>query len=434
MLDRAQQVTGIEGSRPPDFVPGVGIRVRLSPGLLIVPGSLLLSAVILLLGPITGPDEDANAFLLAALILAIVSALTFGWGRRAAAGVDEAGTLWIHYPGRERRVHLPGLVRVQVRPRRPPRKMPIPSWRLRLSDAAGGRASISPGIWNHDWLLFQAIAHHIHARGTDLEIDGLARQAVWSLAGMDPERAWEDPADLPAQPPPSYLLRVVVGVIVTLAAFWAPGLVSKLVAEPHACGQVRDLVEELGLAQRPALIGPRPAPDGSMTSSDDTWARLSPYLLLDAGPGYELFHAWGGGLEDTARARSDPGARDLFVEHGFRGSAQRMWHTPEGLRLEHVVVELSSARNAQSFEVQTALSTCRYANTAWQADLPDPAGRISQGLGLQVRHTATPVVEQISWTRGPRRHVVSIGLPGVPDHHGRIAELARRAAALDDGG
>jgi hypothetical protein len=199
----------------------------------------------------------------------------------------------------------------------------------------------------------------------------------------------------------------------------------------NVCPQVDQLIE--GLAQTPDPNTSDAVDDPSRRFQVRTLKRLSPYLLADPGLGYALFEEWGGSLTHTAGARHDPNSLDVLREHAFRRAAHRMWHTPEGFRLEHVVLEFASPRDAESFEAYTARYTCQFANAAWRADVPLPGGGVSEGLGLQVRHRAAAVVEQISWVRGPRRHVVSIGLPDVPVHHGQISRLVQRAAVLDGG-
>ena len=87
------------GEAPPQGRSNGRVRVRLTPWVLIVPGSLLILAAFFLLGLVIGPESEAQAFLIIGLALAAAGLIALAWGWRASAGLDGWGSLYVHTQG-----------------------------------------------------------------------------------------------------------------------------------------------------------------------------------------------------------------------------------------------------------------------------------------------------------------------------------------------
>jgi len=124
-------------------------------------------------------------------------------------------------------------------------------------------------------------------------------------------------------------------------------------------------------------------------------------------------------LGAAADSRHDPSTRDQLVESGFVTGYQRIFVAADGRGIQTDAFEFESHEGAVRYQETVTRYACHFANLAFG----DPSG----GIGLQVRYsTGYPIVEQISWVAGTRRHLVSISLLGPPADHDRIIEIASK--------
>lgn len=401
------------------------IELRVTPWLYLVPIGALGFAVAFTMGFFVGSEADRGWLLPVSICLWIAGVVALSWVVGSRAGIDAAGRLYIRQFGRDRGIDLETLIAVDVQPNRAPHEMRVSAWAFRLLDASGRSVRLPAMTFRDEWQLFRRIASQIE-QGPAITIDDTTQAALARVAllpvppdgkgpGRDRSREWG--------------VVVVRSALAILLSFAGRYFVAEGFRGPDPCDQADRINEPL--AQEPDETTPD-AVDRPGTELGN-WVRLSPYLLASPGPGYEEFSAWGASLIRAAQARHDPDSLALLTEHSFQRGVSRLWHSPQGLRLEHHILEFASPTDAQSFEVHASRYTCDFSNFAWAADLPHAQGGYSTGLGFQVRHRVAAVVEQISWVRGPRRHVLAISLPTVPKHHGVIAELARRASVLDPG-
>ena len=411
----------------PSWIGFVPFSLRVAKFGFIVPAVLLGFAVAFTAGMLFGPEADRDWLTWTSLALWILGLLALWWVLGTTAGIDESQRIYVHRFGGTRRVDLSNLKRISVWPRVPPKSGRFPEWVLRLKDGSGNTLRLNTAAYRDSWRLFRPIARQVEL-GL-VEIDPVAREVLMGVALS--EVSAEEAQEISKEPNwGSFVLKMLLLVIlVSGARVLVDAGFEEVFGGLDACEQSERLNEDLAHEPDPATPPGVDLPG----SENNIFQRMSPLLLENPGPGYEVFSEGGASLLGTANSRHDPDSLELLRDHSFRGSVARLWHTPQGLRLEHQIYEFGSPRDAQSFEVHAATYTCRFANSAWRADLPHPSGGFSMGLGFQVRHRAAAIVEQISWVRGTRRHVISVGLPEVPKHHGQIAGLARLASVRDAG-
>ena len=91
-------------------------------------------------------------------------------------------------------------------------------WRFRLTDSARQQVTLPVMTWQDEWILFRAVAGDLYEAGSRIDIDPLARKALWTVAGFDPARANEPPpTDAPPAPRPPlgrYLLAAAISSLV----------------------------------------------------------------------------------------------------------------------------------------------------------------------------------------------------------------------------
>jgi hypothetical protein len=222
------------------------------------------------------------------------------------------------------------------------------------------------------------------------------RLADQQLASMDPERGNSSKAGLAG--------------LVTAALL--AGAVSPAVAMqvlPHdACSEVSRLL----------------GPTAEFAARDYHFdgLTLSQRVLDDPGVGPEAFAEGYQDLEAAAASRHDPDSLKQLGIHGFRGAYHREFRTDDGFVISSAVYEFSSVANAVDFQAYANRYACVFSNEAFAGPAP------GDGVGLQIRYgQGSPIVEQVSWVRGPRRYIIALDFPARPADHSTIRRLAEGA-------
>lgn len=166
-------------------------------------------------------------------------------------------------------------------------------------------------------------------------------------------------------------------------------------------------------------------PAGAIEASGDLPLLANAHVPLPE-PGAELVLERPLTLEAAAESRHDPATYDQLVDAGYLAGWVRIWRMPNGDQIESGVFEFSDRAGALQYHEQVNRHACQFSNEAFAG--PD------SGIGLQVRYGSGPhpIVEQVSWVIGPRRHVVSVGTTEAPPDHARILQLAEQA--IEDAG
>lgn len=143
-------------------------------------------------------------------------------------------------------------------------------------------------------------------------------------------------------------------------------------------------------------------------------------------PGAELVLESPLTLEVAAESRHDPATHYQLLEAGYLAGWTRVWLMQNGDQIESDVFEFADEAGALQYQEQVSRHACQYSNEGF--------GTPDGGIGLQVRYGSGPhpIVEQVSWVIGTRRHVISVGTVEAPEDHTRILRLAEQA--MEDAG
>lgn len=231
--------------------------------------------------------------------------------------------------------------------------------------------------------------------------------------------------------PRAVVIRAIVafGVVIALTLGWFDPLLDRFLGtEGRGCEEVAEIT-----AGRHA--GPDPPfavhPAAAQASAPAVDRALRTLLLDEVSQGtFVHTHEESVGLLGHAESQHDPAARQVALEHGFVRQVGRQWTDEDGDVIRHTVVLLSSPANAASFNVARARYSCRFAEDAWSHPLD---GADQPGIGQRILHRDGVVVDQVSWTRDGRRHLVEVfDAQGRPDRD-LLGRLVRRAYPLDRG-
>lgn len=193
-----------------------------------------------------------------------------------------------------------------------------------------------------------------------------------------------------------------------------------------ACGELTRVVAEYPESPTPQA---RPHPLATHPAQTDVDRDLQE-LLLDDVPHGTYTHTsesyWN--LDGHASSQHNPDARQIAEAHGFVRQVSRAWTDEQGNTVSHVIVQLSSPRDARSFNRRVAEYSCQFADEVWAHPLDD-AGL--PAIGQRIRHE-TFINEQVSWARAGRRHSLSVR---TPEGTGRdlLEQLLPRTHGRDDG-
>lgn len=244
-----------------------------------------------------------------------------------------------------------------------------------------------------------------------------------------------EPPEPPRAPSRSRVVFAVVGnvagalLIGALYLGWLDSLVGGLDGEAsRGCDDLAGIVEDHRDAPEPETQVHPWATRSTQTTVD---VALAPFLLEAVADGtYVRTHERFWNLDGHVERQHNPEAREVAVAHGFVRQVSRQWTDDDGNSVTHVVTQLSSPTNAASFNRQLARYSCRFADEVWAAPL---AEHDPPGIGQRIRHDGGAVTEQVSWTRGGRRHLLDVHhQAGDPDRE-LLERLVSRAHPLDDG-
>ncbi len=175
-------------------------------------------------------------------------------------------------------------------------------------------------------------------------------------------------------------------------------------------------------------------PWASWRTLTDIDRALQPFLLdtvaHGAVQGYVRTHENFLDLESHAQGQHNPAARDLAVTHGFVREVWRQWTDLDGNQIRHVITQLSSPTNAESFNRHVARYSCRFAEELWPVPLD---GEDPLGIGQRIHYRDGAVVEQVSWTRDGRRHLLALHDRSGHPRRELVEQLLARAYPRDDG-
>lgn len=155
--------------------------------------------------------------------------------------------------------------------------------------------------------------------------------------------------------------------------------------------------------------------------------RLGQYLLIDDPyPGsHAIYHGPFDDSESRHGTRAGRETSTMVQDHGFKAgyvrgwTSSQSWQTPDGWAVVLWVWELASVNDAVAFDEESLRNGCQQTRSTFT--VPGVRG----ATGISLRHTGSPVAEEMSFVRGPRRYVVSLEL-AVHDGYDRPVELARR--------
>jgi hypothetical protein len=247
------------------------------------------------------------------------------------------------------------------------------------------------------------------------------------------------PAGVPSEPPRSPLRRrvwLVVGaqagsallVLALVFGWFDPLLGSVGDTRQGSCDQARALLS--GHAHAPEAVGLHPAATVQEVVPDID-GPLAAFLLDRVHHGtFVHTHENVQDIDLHAEMQHNPGARALAEDHGFLRQVSRQWTDEGGNVVSHVVTQLGSEANAESFLVHVAQYSCRFSEEVWAVDLGDSA---LPALGQRIPYESGVVAEQVTWVRNGRRHVLAIFWRSQQPDRELLGELFARALPLDDG-
>lgn len=232
--------------------------------------------------------------------------------------------------------------------------------------------------------------------------------------------------------PASLVLAVVVqlavvAVLVALYAGWLDPLLGSD-ATDRGCDQLASVAEDYRDTPEP---GTQLHPLATHRARTDIDRALQAFLLDSVDHGtYVRTHEHFWDLDGHVETQHNPDARELAASHGFVRQVSRQWTDEDGNHISHVITQLSSARNAESFNLRVARYSCRFAEDLRRVELDDEQPPV---IGQRILYRGGAVAEQISWTRDGRRHLLAVhDLDGHPDRD-LLEQLFARAHPRDDG-
>jgi hypothetical protein len=147
---------------------------------------------------------------------------------------------------------------------------------------------------------------------------------------------------------------------------------------------------------------------------------LAAALLAAPEPGARLVYDGALDLDAAVEAKVDPESRRQLVDAGFVAGYERFWEAADGRPISSDVLEFRDAAGALSFQRGVNLYACRFSTEAFRGP--------GHGIGLRTSWSrGDPISEQVSWTDGTRRFVVSIRYLTAPEDHLRVLGIAERA-------
>lgn len=202
------------------------------------------------------------------------------------------------------------------------------------------------------------------------------------------------------------------------------------------CDDIERIVD--GWQQTPDSSGGEPL--HSVARMDEVVAdvdnQFTPLLIRDGdASGFESFINEVSSLRNAVASQHDPDVEDVLVAHGFIRGAARGFADDHGIMIKHAITHLSSPANAESFLVSRARYSCIFTEEVWSVnvtggDAQRPSSRTA--VGQQIRHDNDVFADQVSWTRGSRRHSLTIFWATNPDRS-LLEDLTERVAPLDTG-
>lgn len=174
-----------------------------------------------------------------------------------------------------------------------------------------------------------------------------------------------------------------------------------------------------------------PHPWASRTHQTPVDRALVPFLLETVDHGsYVRTHDEYWNLDGHADTQHNPDARELAAGHGFVRQVSRRWTDEDGNAISHTITQLSSPANAESFDLQVARYSCRFAEQVREVPLGE---RSPSGIGQRILYADGAVAEQVAWTRDGRRHVLAAFHHGGQPDRELVERLVARAHPRDDG-
>lgn len=220
---------------------------------------------------------------------------------------------------------------------------------------------------------------------------------------------------------------IALALVVAASAGWLDGWLSGS-SHMNGCDDLTPLTA--GRRDTPEH-GSQPHPLATRTHQTTVDRALQPLLLDSVDHGtYAHTHEEFRDLDGHAQAQHNPDARELAARHGFVREVSRQWTDEDGNPVSHTITQLSSPRNAASFDVHVARYSCRFADEAWA--MPMDAGHPA-AIAQRIRYRGGGVTEQAAWTRDGRRHVLAVHHTGGNPDRQLLGQLVARTDPLDDG-
>jgi hypothetical protein len=320
----------------------------------------------------------------------VTTAILLVWLRLGKAAVDKSGRLSISYPAVHRHVDLAALASVRVRPKSLRRARN--QWKVKLRDAAGGKATIYPLIWHNPDLLLRAVARSVEQQ--DHAITNSERSVLWHLAGYDPTILGlveagpiaQTSATRGSKGPRRVSTLSVLVVLIVASGLWVGDI--RVFSSDDPCAAADRLLVE---AER--------LPEATTSQPDFGSPRV---FLSTPPPGFQ--HLWHAviDLEDAVSYKAKREARwyDRLSNFGFKRGYTSEWsNTEDFLTLE--IFELDSHESALELLRWDARSfECHYAHEVFSVD------GVHGTIGFQTRREGSFTDDSVSFVRGSRRYEI----------------------------
>ncbi|MDP8932118.1 MAG: hypothetical protein M3O70_27000 [Actinomycetota bacterium] len=222
---------------------------------------------------------------------------------------------------------------------------------------------------------------------------------------------------------------IPVLLLVGLYAGSFDGLLDRFGGSPdRGCDELSSFADRYPEGPEPGTLTHPLASQRTQTHIDRA---LQPFLLDEVADGSHVpTHENFWDLNGHADMQHNPAARDLAVAHGFVRQVSRQWTDEDGNHILHIITQVSSPRNAASFNFNIARYSCRFAEELRPVPI-DPGD--PPGIGQRVLYRGGAVAEQVSWTRDGRRHLLVVhDQTGQPSRE-LLQRLLARAYPRDNG-
>lgn len=226
------------------------------------------------------------------------------------------------------------------------------------------------------------------------------------------------------------VVNLAIGVlVVALYAGWLDPLLGARGGETtRGCDDLAPIAE--GRRETPEP-GAEPHSWATRTHQTPVDRALVPFLLETVDHGtYVRTHEQFWNLDGHADTQHNPEARELAAEHGFVRQVSRRWTDEDGNAISHTITQLSSPANAESFDLQVARYSCRFAEQVREVPLGEGH---TPGIGQRILYADGAVAEQVAWTRDGRRHLLAVHHQGGEPERELVERLVARAHPQDDG-